>query len=111
MSTFVTRVEGLMQPVEILRRLKEGAIVVCGPTGMSETDIKSALVDALFALKREPERPRIYLVVDAATDPNPFDELQRSARAYGAREEARRNAEGARLDELDERKRQRQVQR
>ena len=44
-------------------------------------------------------------------DRNPFDELQRSARAYGAREEARRNAEGARLDELDERKRQRQVQR
>ena len=44
-------------------------------------------------------------------DPNPFDELQRSARSYGAREEARRNAEGARLDELDEHKRQRQVQR
>ncbi len=68
MSTTVReRVYGLIQPVEIHRRLKEGAIVVCGPDGMDEATVKQALVDAALGLKSEPERPRVYLLIDAST--------------------------------------------
>ena len=68
MNTVVReRIYGLTQPVEILRRLKEGAIVICGPDGMSEATVKQAVVDAALGLKQEPERPRVYLIVDAAT--------------------------------------------
>ena len=34
---------------------------------MSEATVKQAVVDAALGLKQEPERPRVYLIVDAAT--------------------------------------------
>jgi hypothetical protein len=53
---------------EVNRRLAEGAIVVVGPKGMTDSELLGALLDTVLALKKVPDRPRVYLMLDAAVN-------------------------------------------
>lgn len=51
-------------PRRVAHALAEGAIVVIGPKGVTEAELKNTLFEATSGLKRDGERRRVYLMID-----------------------------------------------